>query len=74
MCVVALDHLTKWLVTAHLALGQQVPASWPVTIRYVENSGAAFGLFPQFHFLYLVVAAIVCTYIIFFGHRFGDGV
>ena len=71
VAVVALDHLTKWLVVSHLTLGQAVALSGIVSIRYVENSGAAFSLLPQFHYLYLVVAVIVCAYIVFFGHRLG---
>jgi signal peptidase II len=71
--VLALDHLTKWLVVNHVQLDTQVPAGSPVTIHYIQNSGAAFGLFPQFTFLYLVVAAIVAGYILLYGPRMGGG-
>jgi signal peptidase II len=71
--VVAIDHLTKWLVVNHVKLDTQVPAGSPVTIHYIQNSGAAFGLFPQFTFLYLVVAAIVAGYILLYGPRMGGG-
>ena len=71
--VVAIDHLTKWLVVNHVRLDTQVPAGSPVTIHYIQNSGAAFGLFPQFTFLYLVVAAIVAGYILLYGPRMGGG-
>lgn len=73
IAILALDHLTKWLVVTHLTLGQQVRAVGPLTIDYVQNNGAAFSLFPQFHYVYLVVAAAVAIYIVFFGHRLGDG-
>jgi signal peptidase II len=69
--VAAFDHLTKWLVTSHLSLGQQI---WPnaiVSIDHVENSGAAFSVLPQLHWLYLAVALIVSIYIVFFGYRYG---
>jgi signal peptidase II len=69
--VAALDHLTKWLVATHLAVGQQV---WPnaiVSIDHVENSGAAFSVLPQLHWLYLAVALVVSLYIVFFGYRYG---
>ena len=72
--VFALDHLTKWLVTEHIALGDQVPSSGPVTIHHIENRGAAFGLFPQLQVVFLVVAAAVAVYILFAGRRFGPGV
>jgi len=71
--VFALDHLTKWLVSTHVALDTQVPAGSPVTIHYIQNSGAAFGLFPQFDFLYLVVAAVVAGYILIYGPSMGGG-
>ena len=69
--VAALDHLTKWLVASRLALGQQI---WPhaiVSIDHVENSGAAFSVLPQLHWLYLAVALIVSLYIAFAGYRYG---
>jgi signal peptidase II len=69
--VAALDHLTKWLVASRIALGQQI---WPhaiVSIDHVENSGAAFSVLPQLHWLYLAVALIVSAYIVFFGYRYG---
>lgn len=68
------DHLTKWLVTQHLALGDQVTVTGPVTIHHVENRGAAFGLFPQAQFIFLGVAAAVAVYILVAGRRFGPGV
>ena len=69
--VFTLDHLTKWLVSQTLPLGGQVWRGAPVSITHVVNRGAAFGLFPQFQWLYLIVAAIVVAYILFAGHRFG---
>jgi signal peptidase II len=71
--VLALDHITKWLVTAHVAVNTQVPAGSPVTIHPIENSGAAFGLFPGFTYLYLLVAAVVAGYILIYGPRMGGG-
>lgn len=69
--VAAFDHFTKWLVTSHLSLGQQI---WPnaiVSIDHVENSGAAFSVLPQLHWLYLAVALVVSIYIVFIGYRYG---
>ncbi len=72
--VFGVDHLTKWLVVQHLALDQQWPSSGPVTIHYIQNRGAAFGLFPELQTVFLVVAAIVSVYIIVVGPRFAEGV
>jgi signal peptidase II len=69
--VALLDHLTKWLVATHLYVGQQI---WPgsfVSIDHVENSGAAFSVLPQLHWLYLAVAVIVSLYIVLAGYRYG---
>jgi signal peptidase II len=71
--VVAVDHLTKWLVSTHVVLDTEVPAGAPITIHYIHNSGAAFGLLPQLDFLYLVVAAIVIGYILLYGPSMGGG-
>ncbi|HSP65677.1 MAG TPA: signal peptidase II [Candidatus Deferrimicrobium sp.] len=72
--VFLLDHLTKWLVTQNIALGDQVPATGPITIHHIENRGAAFGLFPQMQFIFLAVAGAVAGYILVAGRRFGPGV
>jgi signal peptidase II len=73
--VVGLDHLTKWLVSSNLTLGQSVPATPAfVNIHYIRNSGAAFGILPQFSALYLVVAAIVAAYVLIYGPRMGGGI
>jgi signal peptidase II len=69
--VAAFDHLTKWLVATHLAVGQQVWPSAIVSIDHVENSGAAFSVLPRLHWLYLAVALVVSLYIVFFGYRYG---
>jgi signal peptidase II len=71
--VFALDHGTKWLVVRDVPYGDQVPASGPVTIHHIHNSGAAFGLFPGFQAAFLVVALVVSVYILVVGHRAGNG-
>jgi len=71
--IFGLDHLTKWLVTQHLALDDSLGSSYPLSIHHVENRGAAFGFGPQFQWLYLIVAAGVSLYILLAGYRFGTG-
>jgi signal peptidase II len=68
-----LDHLTKWLVTRSLAYGEEWPHGGFVTIHHTENAGAAFGLFPQFTQLYLIVAVAVAVYILIIGPRMSGG-
>lgn len=69
--VALVDHITKWLVASHLAIGQQIWPNAVVSIDHVENSGAAFSVLPQLHWLYLAVALIVSLYIVFAGYRYG---
>ncbi len=70
--VVVADHLTKWWVATSLPLDGEWPMGAPFVIRHVENRGAAFSLLPQAQWLFLAVAAVVCVYILFAGHRFGS--
>jgi signal peptidase II len=71
--VFGLDHLTKWLVVRDIPYGDQVPASGPVTLHHIHNTGAAFGLFPGFQVAFLVVAVAVSVYILVVSHRAGTG-
>jgi len=69
--VALVDHVTKWIVAANLRPNTGI---WPnafVSIDHVDNSGAAFSLFPQLHWLYLAVALIVSLYIVFSGYKYG---
>jgi signal peptidase II len=66
--VVVLDQVTKYLVRAHLSLGESFPDEGPVRITYVTNTGAAFGIL-QGQTLFLMVttffglAAILLYYL-----------
>jgi signal peptidase II len=71
--VFGLDHLTKWLVVRNIPLNDEVPSSGPITFHHVRNSGAAFGLFPQLHSVFLGIAVLVSIYIIFVGPRYSGG-
>ncbi len=47
MSVIVLDQITKYWVRASFFLGEIRFDDWPVRLRYVENSGSAFGFFPN---------------------------
>jgi len=76
VAVLVADQLSKSWVRQNLALGVPWnPASWlrPVlSITYVTNTGAAFGLFPQAGWLYTVIALAVATSILIFYHKLGE--
>ncbi len=73
VAVLALDQLSKAAVMRYLA--PQVP--WNpieplrsiVTLTYVTNTGAAFGLFPQLGNLYVVVALVIVAALLIFYRR-----
>ncbi|HEV3124516.1 MAG TPA: signal peptidase II [Candidatus Dormibacteraeota bacterium] len=71
--VFAVDHVVKWIIVREIPLNEQRPESGPITLHHIQNSGAAFGLFPQLQTVFLVVAVLVSVYILVAGHRFGSG-
>ena len=64
------DRISKWVVMGSLKLGE----SWNpvaalerwVSLTYVTNTGAAFGLFPDHGVVFMVVAVVVIVAIIFY--------
>jgi signal peptidase II len=74
VAVLALDQLSKAAVMRYLE--PQVPwnpiesLSSIVSVTYVTNTGAAFGLFPQLGNLYVVVALVIVGALLIFYRRF----
>lgn len=68
--IVALDQWTKWIVRNNLALGETwSPFPWLTPYaRFVHwnNTGAAFGLFPDGGTIFMIVAVIVALAIIYY--------
>ena len=75
--VLLVDQISKYLVTTWLAEGQSWDiASWLAPffrITYVTNTGAAFGLFPQWGSFFVVVAVVVIVAIVLYYHSLPDG-
>lgn len=68
--VVALDQATKSVVRATLDRGESWPdPDWPVRIRYVTNTGAAFGILED-QTLFLIVMAFVGLAAIYLYYRY----
>jgi len=61
--VLVADRLSKILVVSHLRLGVAVWPQSPVTLRRIENRGAAFGILPEAQWLFVAVAVLVIAYI-----------
>jgi len=59
LVVVALDQATKAVVRSSLDRGESWPdADWPLRIRYVTNTGAAFGILQDQTFFLIIMALI----------------
>jgi len=70
LIVLALDQATKIAVRTWLDPGESWPdADWPVRIRHVTNTGAAFGIL-QDQTLFLIVMAFIGIVAIFLYYRY----
>ena len=59
------DQLTKWLVVSCFAPGQSLPMFPPLLyLTYVQNTGAAFGLFKGQQVLFILLAVGVIAYLV----------
>jgi len=68
--VLVLDQVTKTIVRSSLERGESWPdADWPVRIRYVTNTGAAFGILED-QTIFLVVMAFLGIAAIYLYYRF----
>ncbi|HVA22174.1 MAG TPA: signal peptidase II [Candidatus Micrarchaeia archaeon] len=61
--VLIVDRLTKLLVVHDLPLGVAVWPGSPISLRRIDNRGAAFGLLPEAQWLFVAVALFVIVYI-----------
>jgi signal peptidase II len=66
---IVLDQVTKALVRASLQPGESWPShDWPLRIRYVTNTGAAFGILQE-QTAFLMVMAVVGLAAIYIYYR-----
>lgn len=56
--VVATDQITKLWVRTHVDLNEVVPIFGCLSLTYVRNTGAAFGLFADQAFLLILIAGV----------------
>ena len=62
------DQLTKHIVSARVALEDEVHVIGPLSLHHVQNSGIAFGLFPTATSAVIVLTALaVCWMLVFFA-------
>ena len=68
--VIALDQISKAIIRSSLERGESWPdPDWPVRIRYVTNTGAAFGIL-QDQTSFLIVMALVGLAAIYLYYRY----
>jgi signal peptidase II len=72
--VFGLDQFIKWLVQSHMAVGDTIPV-WPsvVSIHYIRNPGAAWGILDQAHWLLVLVALAVIAAVVWIERRHRPG-
>lgn len=71
------DQVTKYLVTSNLRQGQSLILTSRLgsifQITYVTNSGAAFGLFPNWSQVFIIVAVVVIVALVWYYVQLADG-
>lgn len=71
IAAVVADQVTKHVVAGNLRLGEGLHVLGPFSIRHVENSGIAFGLFSNATAAVIVVTAIAITWMLAYFARSG---
>jgi len=65
-----LDQITKWLVIRNIALYEDIPIiPGFFSLTFVTNRGAAFGMFQNGHYFFLVLSIVVLIGIVVFALR-----
>ena len=71
LAAILADQVTKHAVAGNLRLGEGVHVVGPFTIRHVENSGIAFGLFSNATAAVIVVTAVAIAWMLAYFARSG---
>ena len=69
---VVADQVTKQVVTSTVALDDSVHVLGPLSIHHVQNTGIAFGLFPNSTALIAFLTAVAVAWMIWFFARSGS--
>jgi signal peptidase II len=71
LAAIVADQVTKHIVAGNLRLGEGVHVVGPFTIRHVQNSGIAFGLFSNATPAVIVVTTIAIAWMLAYFARSG---
>lgn len=70
LILLSLDQFSKYLIRQKMSLSESIPIIKSIFhITYVENTGIAFGLFPQGNSIFITVSLIIILVIVFFERR-----
>jgi len=70
LILLSLDQFSKYLIRQKMSLAESIPVIKSIFhITYVENTGIAFGLFPQGNFIFIIISLIIILVIVFFERR-----
>ena len=71
VAAVVADQVTKHIVSSQLALDEEVAVIGPFSIHHVQNSGIAFGLFPNATVAVIVLTTVAVAWMLVFFARAG---
>lgn len=65
--LIGADQFTKYLCVKNMYLGQEIPLIDGIfSLQYVENEGAAFGIFQGARWIFLALTLVVLAFIIYY--------
>ncbi|MDD2402631.1 MAG: signal peptidase II [Clostridia bacterium] len=72
--VLFLDRLTKYFVVEKMYLGQSVPVIGDLLhLTYIKNPGAAFGMFSEKTWLFVIITLIIMIIMVYINNTMGKG-
>ena len=70
LLVVIVDQISKWLVISNMEFGNSIPLiKGIISLTYVQNQGAAFGLFAGNTWIFIVSAVLAVLVISVYNYR-----
>jgi signal peptidase II len=70
--VLLLDRVTKLLVLNYVPLHSSIDLLPFVSLTHITNTGALFGVFKNAQIIFVVLAVLVCAYIVWKYHSFKE--
>ncbi|SDD10220.1 signal peptidase II [Peptococcus niger] len=68
--MLGLDQVSKWLVRDAMDLGQSIPiTSSLMSLTYIENRGAAFGIMAGGRVLFIALTFLLLAFLLWYRHQ-----